>query len=99
MPSISIDQALSIGYNTLKPITDNYKNETLWLLQKSTQFDLQNIFFDKSHILKSADYNQFIVFINRRFNREPLQHILGSISMAGCQIKSAVSFTGSSQPK
>ena len=49
----TINRALSIGQKALQPITENYKNETLWLLQKCL-----NISSDK---LESINHNGYLL--------------------------------------
>ena len=79
----TINRALSIGQKALQPITENYKNETLWLLQKCLNISSDKLFLQLDRPLNKLEKNKFDNFLNRRKNREPLQHILKSIDFYG----------------
>jgi len=83
MSSITINSALSIAQKALRPITKNYKNEALWLLQKCLKIDSTKLFLDLSKPLDIMENKKFIKFIERRCDREPLQQILKSIDFYG----------------
>ena len=83
MVSHTISTALSAGYQQLKTCTDNYKNETLWIMSKILDLDLSKLILNKSEILTNQNYKLFLNLINRRKNGEPIQHILKSQSFYG----------------
>ena len=83
MSDITIQQALDIGYQHLQNTHSNYKNEILWIMQKSLNQDLTFILSNKEHIIANLQYKLFLKLVNRRKNNEPLQHILNSVSFYG----------------
>ena len=84
MSRITINQALSIGQKNLAPITANYKNEVLWLMQKCLNINsVQLLLNSTTQELSSEEMQQFNQLIKRRTSKEPLQHILGSIEFYG----------------
>ena len=86
MSRITINQALSIGQKNLAPITANYKNEVLWLMQKCLNINsVQLLLNSTTQELSSEEMQQFNQLIKRRTSKEPLQHILGSIEFYGYQ--------------
>ncbi len=86
MSHITIKQALSLGQKTLEPITQNYKNEVLWLMQKCLNINsVQLLLNSTTQELSSEEMQQFNQLIKRRTSKEPLQHILGSIEFYGYQ--------------
>tara|TARA_Y100001960_G_scaffold328768_1_gene418389 strand:- start:793 stop:1635 length:843 start_codon:yes stop_codon:yes gene_type:complete len=86
MSRITINQALSIGQKNLAPITANYKNEVLWLMQKCLNINsIQLLLNSTTQELSSEEMQQFNQLIKRRTSKEPLQHILGSIEFYGYQ--------------
>ena len=86
MSHLTINQALSIGQKNLLPITKNYKNEVLWLMQKCLNINsVQLLLNDTTQELSAEEMTTFNQFIERRKNKEPLQHILGTIEFYGYQ--------------
>jgi len=86
MSHITINKALSLGQKTLEPITQNYKNEVLWLMQKCLNINsVQLLLNSTTQELSSEEIKKFNQFITRRKSKEPLQHILGSIEFYGYQ--------------
>lgn len=85
MSSITINRALSIGQQALQPITTNYKNEVLWLLQKCLNINSSQLLLNGTKLLNKLENEKFNQFIKRRCNKEPLQHILESIEFYGYQ--------------
>ncbi len=83
MNSYTISNALSIGYQQLKTCTNNYKNETLWIMSKILDLDLSQLILNQSNTLSNQNYKLFLNSINRRKNSEPIQHILNSQSFYG----------------
>ena len=53
MSDITIQQALDIGYKHLQNTHSNYKNEILWIMQKSLNQDLTFILSNKEHIIEN----------------------------------------------
>lgn len=80
MAEITISDAISIGNNKLKLITNNYINETFWLLSACLKRDKSILLLNQNNIINSQELNSFINFIDRRLNNEPLQLILKSVS-------------------
>ena len=87
MSSITIDSALYTGQKSLRSITTNYKNEALWIMQDVLNKDTSYISLNKSSFLDYDQYDLFINLIKRRKNKEPLQHILQSVSFYGYDFK------------
>ena len=87
MSSITIDSALYTAQKSLRSITTNYKNEALWIMQDVLNKDTSYISLNKSSFLDYDQYDLFINLIKRRKNKEPLQHILQSISFYGYDFK------------
>lgn len=87
MQSITINSALSMGEKSLRPITKNYKNETLWIIQKVLNKDTAFIVLNKFCSININQHNLFIDLIKRRVNKEPLQHILESVSFYGYNLE------------
>ena len=83
MSSSTIDSVLYMGQKLLRPITNNYKNEVLWIMQDVLNKDTTYISLNKSSLLESDKYDLFFNLIKRRKNKEPLQHILNSVSFYG----------------
>ena len=83
MSSSTIDSALYVGQKLLRPITNNYKNEVLWIMQDVLNKDTTYISLNKSSLLESDKYDLFFNLIKRRKNKEPLQYILNSVSFYG----------------
>ena len=84
MSRITINQALSIGQKNLAPITKNYKNEVLWLMQQCLNINSSQLLLNsRTQELNSIELQNFNQLIERRKNKEPLQHILGSIEFYG----------------
>jgi len=83
MSSSTIDSVLYIGQKALRAITNNYKNEALWIMQDILNKDATYISLNKSSILEPDKYELFFNLIKRRQNKEPLQHILNSVSFYG----------------
>ena len=83
MSSSTIDSVLYIGQKSLRSITNNYKNEALWMMQDVLNKDTTYIALNKSSILEPDQYDLFFNLIKRRKNKEPLQHILNSVSFYG----------------
>ncbi len=79
MMEITISDALSIGNNKLKKITNNYINETFWILSKCLKKDKSDLLLNKKYIINSDKFNFFINLINKRLANEPLQIILESV--------------------
>jgi len=79
MGDVTISNALSIGNNQLKKITDNYANETFWILSKSLKKPKSELILNKNNVIQSKEFNYFINLIQRRFTNEPLQLILESV--------------------
>jgi len=76
----TISEALLIGNNKLKKITNNYHNETFWLLGKSLNKNTNDLLLNKNHLMNIKQFDLFISLIERRISNEPLQLILESIS-------------------
>tara|TARA_Y100000994_G_scaffold247910_1_gene254349 strand:- start:322 stop:1131 length:810 start_codon:yes stop_codon:yes gene_type:complete len=76
-----------MGQKSLRSITTNYKNEVLWIMQDVLNKDISYISLNKSSILDYDKYDLFVNLIKRRKNKEPLQHILKSISFYGYDFK------------
>ena len=83
MDTITIHNAISKGYKSLAAIHSNYKNEILWIMQKVLNKNLSYITINKSSMLSIQEYKLFKNLVNRRIKKEPLQHILQSISFYG----------------
>lgn len=79
MLDITISEALSIGNNKLKKITNNYINETFWILSKSIKQKKSELIINKNNLIKTKQFNFFLNLINRRLSHEPLQLILESV--------------------
>ena len=76
----TIEDALSFGNDKLKNITNNYINETFWILSKCLNQDKSKLVLNKKNTIDSYKFIFFINLINRRLNNEPLQIILESVS-------------------
>jgi len=83
MNALTIHNSILEGYKYLNPNRTNYKNETLWIIQKVLNKDASYIALNKSHIMTSSEYKFFMQLVQRRVNNEPLQHILESVSFYG----------------
>ena len=57
-----------------------------WILQNVLKVDLSDIILNK-HKLIEKKYDKYISFIKRRYQAEPLQHILNSVLFYGHEIK------------
>jgi len=79
MLDITISEALSIGNNKLKQITNNYINETFWILSKSIKQKKSELIINKNNLMKPKQFKFFLNLINRRLSHEPLQLILESV--------------------
>ena len=85
MSASTISDALSIGNNKLKKITNNYHNETFWLLSKSLNKSKSDLLLNQNQLINSKQFNLFISFLDRRLLNEPLQLILESVSFYNYQ--------------
>jgi len=83
MNEITIHGAILQGYKYLTKKHSNYKNETLWIMKKVLNKDSSYISLNKFHPINSNQYKMFINLIKRRKTKEPLQHILKSVSFYG----------------
>ena len=83
MNAITIHDAILQGYKHLTKKHPNYQNETLWIMKKVLNKDASYIFLNKFHSINSNQYQSFINLIKRRKTKEPLQHILKSVSFYG----------------
>ena len=83
MNTTTIHNSILEGYKYLTPKHINYKNETLWIMQKVLNKDASYIALNKHDIITSHEYKSFIQLVQRRVNNEPLQHILESVSFYG----------------
>ena len=83
MNEITIHDAILQGYKYLTKKHPNYKNETLWIMKKVLNQDSSYIFLNKLRTINSNQYKSFINLIKRRKTKEPLQHILKSVSFYG----------------
>ena len=79
MGDITISDALSIGNNKLEKITDNYINETFWILSKSLKKSKSELILNTNNVINAKEFNHFINLIDRRQTNEPLQLILESV--------------------
>ena len=79
MGDMTISDALSIGNNKLEKITDNYINETFWMLSESLKKPKSELILNKNNIINAQEFNHFINLIHRRQTNEPLQLILESV--------------------
>ena len=59
MSSSTIDSVLYIGQKSLRSITNNYKNEALWMMQDVINKDTTYIALNKSSILEPDQYDLF----------------------------------------
>ena len=83
MNEITIHDAILQGYKYLTKKHPNYQNETLWIMKKVLNQDSSYIFLNKLRAINSNQYKSFINLIKRRKTKEPLQHILKSVSFYG----------------
>ena len=83
MRNKTICDAIKYGNNHLSKIFSNYKNETLWILQKVLNEDLTFITLNKNQIISHENYALYINLIKRREHSEPIQHILESVDFYG----------------
>ena len=79
MVGITISDALSIGNNKLKKITNNYINETFWILSKCLKYDKSTLLLNQNNIIDDHVFNHFLQLLTRRQSNEPLQLILESV--------------------
>lgn len=79
MGDMTISDALSIGNNKLEKITDNYINETFWILSKSLKKSKSELILNTHNVINVKEFNHFINLIHRRQTNEPLQLILKSV--------------------
>ena len=79
MVNITISKAISIGNNKLKKITDNYINETYWILGQCLKKNTHYLLINKNNLINSHEFDLFNHLINRRTKNEPLQLILISL--------------------
>jgi len=79
MEAVTISHAISVGNNKLKKITNNYINETFWILSKSLKRNKSDLLLNKDGFINTDKFNGFINLINRRLANEPLQIILESV--------------------
>ena len=89
MVNITISKAISIGNNKLKKITDNYINETYWILGQCLKKNTHYLLINKNNLINSHEFDLFNHLINRRTKNEPLQLILKSISFYKYQFRPA----------
>ena len=72
MSHITINQALSLGQKTLEPITQNYKNEVLWLMQKCLNINSVQLLLNRTTQELSAEeiqkFNQFMKIVSFKKN-------------------------------
>ena len=85
MHSITISDALLMGNQKLKKVTNNYINETFWILSQSLNQDKATLLLNQDNILNEAEIKNFMDLINRRSSNEPLQLILNSVSFYNYQ--------------
>ena len=83
MKTTTIHKSILEGYKSLTSKHINYKNETLWIMQKVLNKDVSYIALNKSQTITTNEYESFISLIQRRVNNEPLQQILQSASFYG----------------
>ena len=80
--------ALNNGRMLLKNSNiENFKSECLMILSHVLNKNSTFIFTYPKYELKDYEYNQFMTYINRRCNNEPLQYILGSQEFMGLNFK------------
>ncbi len=80
--------ALNNGRMLLKNSNiENFKSECLMILSHVLNKNSTFIFTYPKYELKDYEYNQFMTYIDRRCNNEPLQYILGSQEFMGLNFK------------
>ena len=80
--------ALNNGRMLLKNSNiENFKSECLMILSHVLNKNSTFIFTYPKYELNDYEYNQFMTYINRRCNNEPLQYILGSQEFMGLNFK------------
>ena len=79
MEANTISNALLIGNKKLKKITNNYINETFWILSKCLNYDKSTLLLNQEKIIDEHIFNHFLQLLKRRQSNEPLQLILESV--------------------
>ena len=85
MNAFTISDAISIGNKKLKKITNNYVNETFWILAKCLKQNSSDLLLNKNDSIHSRQFDLFISLLDRRLLNEPLQLILESVSFYNYQ--------------
>ncbi len=81
---MTLEQVYKFGKDKLKSIYNyDMSNEIVLLMQKCFNITKNDIIINHDKTVDDDKFKEFLSFVNRRLNKEPLQYILGKWSFMG----------------